>query len=189
MDLLSSNRRRGRFAETDYQDEIELTGATEGPRGQSASQVKIEPTDPSASTGDPAAPAAEGEVNTLIPKKKSRKKREASADEEPPLPPPPMKTIRLTIELLPEGQTREWNITEHAQELGMMPAYPVEEAEVMEEDIKEMGPPAPGGILSQIGEDISAEEIAKRFAHLDKPRKRPAQKKKVGLVEIADEPR
>lgn len=146
------------------------------------SQVKQEPTDPAAVI-DSAAPPAEGEVNTLIPKKKSRKKREASADEEPPLPPPPMKTIRLTIELLPEGQTREWNITEQAQELGMMPAYPVDEAEVMEEDVKEAGPPAPGSILDQLG-DLSAEEIAKRYAHLDKPRKRPAQKKKVGLASL-----
>jgi hypothetical protein len=63
-----------------------------------------------------------------------------------------------------------------------MPTYPVEEAEAMEEDVKEAGPPAPGSILDQLG-DVSAEEIAKRYAHLDKPRKRPAQKKKVGLAD------
>jgi hypothetical protein len=98
-----------------------------------------------------------------------------------------MKTIRLTIELLPEGQTREWNITEEAQALGMMPAFPVEDGDVEEEDIKETGPPPPlpvGGILGAIGaESLSAEEIARRYEEkYDKPSKRAPKKKKVSYI-------
>lgn len=141
--------------------------------------MKLEPNDDAVTPGDPSGPAAEGEINTLIPKKKSRKKREASADEELPAPPPPMKTIRLSIELLAEGHTQEWNITEQAQKLGMMPAFPVDDGSAAEEDVKESAPPPPvGGILSQAGEEgLSAEEIARRFEEkYDKPSK-PKKKK------------
>jgi hypothetical protein len=144
-------------------------------------KVKEEPTDPSS---EATVMAVEGEVNTLIPKKKSRKKREASVDEDLPVPPPPMKTIRLTLMIDPKemGTGKEFNIVEEARKIGLEPTWqPLEEPlEVMEEEMKEPLPLPVGGLLSQLGDDgLTPEEIAKRFEVYDKPKKRPAKKKKV----------
>lgn len=148
--------------------------------------MKEEPADPSVIASDPKAVEGEGEVNTLIPKKKPRKKREASADEDLPAPPPPMKTIRLTFVLAQPGKDLdiEFNIIDEARKAGLEPTWaPIEEPlDVLEEDVKE--PLPAGGLLSGMNDDdLTAEEIAKRFdERFDKPSKKPTKKKKVSRL-------
>ncbi|WVQ95912.1 hypothetical protein IAU59_003011 [Kwoniella sp. CBS 9459] len=67
------------------------------------------------------AVTAEGEVNVLAPKKKKRvRPRSPSEDVDLPPPPPPMRTIRLESQMMPEGETLEWDILEDARAHGMV---------------------------------------------------------------------
>jgi len=163
-----------------------LIGEVPGTTGQPATTVKEEPADPSVPASDPVAVEGDGEVNTLIPKKKPRKKREASADEDLPAPPPPMKTIRLTLVLAQPGKDLdiEFNIIDEARKAGLEPTWaPIEEPlDVLEEDVKE--PLPTGGLLSGMNDDdLTPEEIARRFEErYDKPSKKPTKKKKVSRL-------
>lgn len=151
--------------------------------------VKTEPSeaavpDSSGTTIDGLPVTGEEPANVLIPKKK-RARRSPSSDEDLPPPPPPMKTMRLERELVPDGQTLEWNILDDAREKGMISEWaPVEEERDVTVDggmdVDGQGPaPSDGpaaGLLGPGGIDEDAEAIARR---LEEKYAEPKKKKKV----------
>ena len=152
--------------------------------------VKVEPTEFSAP--ESSAMALDGNAtqeteptNVLIPKKR-RARRSPSSDEDLPPPPPPMRTIRLERDLLPQGETLEWNILDDAREKGMVDVWTSIDEERdgavnggMELDAQlpdsSAGPVA--GLFEPDGGDEDAEDIARRLEE-----KYGDKKKKVKVI-------
>jgi hypothetical protein len=154
-------------------------------------QVKSEPYDPA----DPALPTVTADAgtpiivddsgtNVLIPKKKKkiikRSASEAAEDARPP--PPPIVTIRLSHDLVLDGETLEWDVLQSASELGLVmrrqgieaePAMGMGEGEPLAIPLEEAGGP------SRIGSPVGLTAEEKLAKELDERWNAGAVKKKV----------
>lgn len=145
----------------------------------------------------------EGTENVLVPKKKRKAKRALSEEEDLPPPPPPMRTIRLEVSLLAEGQTLEYNVLDDARAKGMVEGAWEEPEKIEDEEAapeangggefppssSAAGPSNGGGLAAMLGEDISAEEMARmleeKYGDADKPKKKKAKVSCISYCEVS----
>ncbi|KAK4686053.1 hypothetical protein P7C73_g4079, partial [Tremellales sp. Uapishka_1] len=165
--------------------------AVAGPEGVAELQlpvniqtVKTEPLASDGQAGDsqvPFIPTEGQEPVTEPPKKKRRKQRSPSEDEDLPPPPPPMKTIRLEREMLPEGQTLDWDVLEEARDKGMVAGWERgEEMEPFPGDKMDIPLPTTHAMELDINASVGereAQEMAAIAARLEAKYKDPPRKK------------